>query len=232
MNAEFHTRHNFPDGKSLARALADAVAGDLGDAITNRDEAVLALSGGATPKRFLTELSKRDVAWSKVTLTLVDERWVPPTHERSNEKLVRDFLMNGPASRARFAELYYDAATPEQGLQHIVTSVPETIDVAVLGLGPDGHTASFFPDGDNLAEATDPRNPQPVISMRASGAGEPRMTLTLAKLLTSDVLYLHIEGRDKSDVLEKAFEDGPINDVPIRSLLRQKQCPLGIYWAP
>ena len=180
----------------------------------------------------ISELSRRDVDWPKVTLTLVDERWVPPAHERSNEKLVRDFLKQGAAAEAQFVSLYCDTVSPDLGLQRVSASLPHVIDVAVLGMGADGHTASFFPDGDNLAAATDPDTAQPVISMRASGAGEPRMTLTLSKLASSDVLYLHIEGQQKADVLDKAFEDGAISDAPVRSILRQKKCPLEIFWAP
>jgi len=232
MDTEVHTRHNFSNGETLACALADRVADNLNDALAKRGEAVLALSGGSTPQRFMSELSRRDVDWPKVTLTLVDERWVPPAHERSNEKLVRDFLMKGGAAKARFVSLYCDTETPDLGQQRISASLPPVIDVAVLGLGLDGHTASFFPDGDNLAAATDPDTPQSVISMRASGAGEPRMTLTLSKLMTSGVLYLHIEGQQKADVLSKAYEDGPIRDLPIRSILHQHQCLLEIFWAP
>ena len=232
MDMHIHTRHTFADGETLARALADAVAENLRDTVRKRGEAVLALSGGSTPQRFMSELSRRDVDWPKVTLTLVDERWVPPDHERSNEKLVRDFLMKGDAAVAHFVGLYCDTVTPDLGLQRISASLPHVIDVAVLGLGPDGHTASFFPDGDNLAAATDPDTVESIISMRASGAGEPRMTLTLSKLLTSGALYLHIEGQQKADVLEKAFEDGPISDAPIRSVLRQDRSPLEFFWAP
>ena len=232
MYTEVHSRHHFNNGETLVVALADTVANKLTEAVEKRGDAVLALSGGSTPRRFMTELSKRDVLWPKVTLTLVDERWVPSDNERSNEKLVRDFLMKGPAAEAHFVGLYCDVTTPDLGLQRITATIPDMIDVAVLGLGPDGHTASFFPGGDNLAAATDPNDPRPVIPMQANDAGEPRMTLTLSKLLTSGALYLHIEGQEKADVLNKAFADGPVNDAPIRAFLHQKHRPLEIFWAP
>jgi 6-phosphogluconolactonase len=232
MNIDYHTRQDFPDADSLAVALAERIAADLNRALSKQGHAVLALSGGSSPKRFFKLLPGCDVDWSKVTLTLVDERWVPATHERSNEKLVRDFLMTGPAARAGFIGLHCDAETPEAGLENITQNLPDKIDVAVLGLGPDGHTASFFPGGDKLQDAINPDNPASVISMRAKGAGEPRITLTLSKLLKADKIYLHIEGQEKSDVLANAFEDGPVDDAPIRALIRQNKRPLEIFWAP
>jgi len=232
MKSGFHHRHNFSSGETLAKALADRVAADLNSAIAHNGQAVLALSGGSTPRRFLTLLSERDVDWPQVTLTLVDERWVPATHERSNEKLVRDFLMKGVAAMATFVSLYCDTSTPDQGLERISANLPDQIDIAILGMGPDGHTASFFPNGDNLEAAIDLGNTQSVISMRAEDAGEPRMTLTLSKLLGANHLYLHIEGREKADVLAKAFDEGPTNDVPVRSFINQTRRPLEIFWAP
>jgi len=105
--------HSSEDSSHLATALADAVARDLGAAIEARGQAMIALSGGSTPKRFLQELAKRDLDWSHVIVTLVDERWVPANHPRSNAGLLRDNLLQDKAAAARFVPLYADAATPE-----------------------------------------------------------------------------------------------------------------------
>jgi 6-phosphogluconolactonase len=102
--------------------------------------------------------------------------------------------------------------------------------VVVLGMGNDGHTASFFPGGDNLATAL--AGEAPVVTMRAPGAGEPRVTLSLNRLLKADGLYLHIEGEEKAKVLEQALADGPVEDMPIRAVLRQTVTPLNVYWCP
>jgi 6-phosphogluconolactonase len=96
-------------------------------------------------------------------------------------------------------------------------------------MGPDGHTASFFPGGDRLAEALDPANTAEVVPMRADGAGEPRITLTLPVLVASRALYLHIEGRDKRAVLEQAEQAD--SALPISSILRHAP-QLKIYWCP
>ena len=99
----------------------------------------------------------------------------------------------------------------------------------ILGMGNDGHTASFFPGGDTLSEALTSEGP--TLAIRAPGAGEPRITFTLPRLLETDGLYLHIEGDEKAAVLDKALGDGPVEDMPIRAVLRS-DAPLAIYWSP
>jgi 6-phosphogluconolactonase len=90
--------------------------------------------------------------------------------------------------------------------------------------------ASFFPGGDNLSAAL--TGEAPVVAMHASGAGEPRVTLSLNRLLQTDGLYLHIEGEEKAKVLEQALADGPVEAMPIRAVLRQDKVPLNVYWSP
>ena len=97
-------------------------------------------------------------------------------------------------------------------------------------MGNDGHTASFFPGGDNLATALTADGP--VVSMHAPGAGEPRVTLTLRQLLAARTLYLLIEGDEKARTLEQAEAQGPVEAMPVRAILRQTQTPLTIYWCP
>ena len=106
-----------------------------------------------------------------------------------------------------------------------------TFDAVVLGMGDDGHTASFFPDGDNLAKALDPATTERIVTMQAPDAGEPRLTFTLKALLASPFIALHIEGDDKMKVLEKAETPGPVADMPMRAVLEAAQ-PVTLYWAP
>ena len=97
-------------------------------------------------------------------------------------------------------------------------------------MGNDGHTASFFPGADNLKEALLAAGP--AIAIRAPGAGEPRITQVLRRLLDTEALYLHIEGEEKAATLQRALGEGPVEDMPIRAVLRQQIKPLEIYWAP
>ena len=211
----------FETREALAAALAQDVADELARAIQARGRATLAVSGGTTPKLFLETLSAADIGWSRVSVTLVDERQVPDTSERSNARLVRQHLLRGPAAAARFIPLH---GNPE-------AEAAPLFDVAVLGMGNDGHTASFFPGGDRLAEALDKNTAKRLIAISAPGAGEPRLTFTLPVLQQAGRLMLHIEGEEKMKVLKMALADGPAEDMPVRAVLRSP-CPLTLYWCP
>jgi 6-phosphogluconolactonase len=226
-------RHDFVDPAALAEALAAAVAAPLRAAIAARGAASLAVSGGRTPARFFAALARQPLPWDKVVVTLVDERWVPAGHERSNEALLRQGLLQGPAAAARLVGLVTGAASPEAGLAEVaarVAALPQPLDVVVLGLGSDGHTASFFPQGDRLAEALDPAGQAAVLPLRAPGAGEPRITLTLPLILQAGRVYLHIEGAEKAAVLAAALRDGPAVKMPVRAVLRAR--PVDVFWCP
>ena len=228
-------RFDFPDKSTLAKALAEAVANDLKAGIEERGEASIAVSGGSTPGKFFAALGKRkDLDWEKVTVTLVDERWVPDTSDRSNAMLVNEKMLQGPAASAHFVPLYQGGDEPDAtGIAKAdaaIAAVPHPFDAVILGMGNDGHTASFFPGGDHLDEAL--AGEGPVVTMRAPGAGEPRVTLTLPVLLAARALYLHIEGEEKAATLARALADGPVEDMPVRAVLRAAATPLTIYWCP
>ena len=206
---------------ALAQGLASDVADELNRVIQAKGKAVLAVSGGTTPKLFFEKLSEIDLPWQRVTVTLVDERQVPDTSERSNARLVREHLLRNKAAAAHFVPLFENAAAD--------SSLP--FDVTILGMGSDGHTASFFPKADRLKEAIDSGTSRRLIEIIAPGAGEPRLTFTLPVLEASGRLALHIEGADKKKVLDQALADGPQEDMPVRAILRSAT-PLTLYWCP
>jgi 6-phosphogluconolactonase len=211
----------FEAREALAETLARDVADELARAIEAKGKATLAVSGGTTPKLFFEKLSQIDIAWSRVSVTLVDERQVPETSERSNARLVRQHLLQNKAAAARFVPLV-DNPDAEK--------IP-AFDVAVLGMGNDGHTASFFPGGDTLAEAIDAETHKRLIAITAPGAGEPRLTFTLPVLAQAGRLALHIEGAEKKQVLKQALAEGPEEDMPVRAVLRGA-APVTLYWCP
>lgn len=209
----------FADRERLAWHLASDVAAALRRLVETNGKATLAVSGGETPKLYFDKLSHMGLPWASVTVTLADERQVPETSERSNARLVRAHLLKDKAAAARFVPLFENPTAAE---------LPP-FDIVILGMGTDGHTASFFPGGDNLATALDPQTTKRVVTMVAPGAGEPRLTFTLPVLTDTGYLVLHIEGAEKRKVLDMALKDGPAEVMPVRAVLRS-QTPLTLYW--
>lgn len=226
----------FADRATLAAALASDVADVLRDGISRRDAASFAVSGGSTPKAFFRALAAEALDWSKVTVTLVDERVVPPEHERSNARLVTAGLLTGNAAAAKFVPLWSDGSDDPEVLadwaERAIDAIARPFDAVILGMGGDGHTASFFPEGDDLAEAIDPDCAASVVAMEAPGAGEPRLTITLPRLVEARFLALHIEGEEKRRVLDKALAGGPVEEMPIRAVIASAPKPLAVYFAP
>ena len=211
----------FESRGSLSSALATDVANALQHHVRAKGSACLAVSGGLTPKLFFETLSRFDVPWSKITVTLVDDRQVPETNSRSNARLVRENLLQNSAAGAKFVPLFEN---PDA--ENIAT-----LDVVVLGMGGDGHTASYFPAGDNLSEALNPKTGKRIIEISAPAADEPRLTFTLPAFLDASLVCLHIEGQEKRDVLNQALAEGPVEAMPVRAVLRSKK-PLTLYWCP
>ncbi|MFU0503908.1 6-phosphogluconolactonase [Pseudaminobacter sp. NGMCC 1.201702] len=223
--------HEFASRGELAAALGRKVASLLGDAIAERGEARLAVSGGTTPRLFFHALSREKLDWSKVTVTLVDERAVPPDSPRSNQGLVTETLLRNEAAAAKFIGLYTPGDLPgaaRRASDAISKALP--LDMAVLGMGTDGHTASFFPDADNLEELLDPNSPAKVLAVNAPSGVEPRLTLALARIVEAGFVALHIEGQEKRTVLESAL--GQAARLPVRAVFDHAPAPVQVFWAP
>lgn len=222
----------FRTREELAQRLAADTAQALAAPILKEGKAVLAVSGGSTPILMFEALSRHDIPWQKVFVTPVDERWVDPTHERSNARLIQTHLLKNAASAATFIPLYRDTPEPEDKLAAIQDRIEKLgpPSAVILGMGIDGHTASFFPQGDHLATATNLETTDLVLPIRAPGAGETRITITLPWIISANFLALHIEGKEKSESFERALSHGPAHEMPIRSILSAPNVELKVYW--
>jgi 6-phosphogluconolactonase len=229
------TWHEFASPDEVAEALAKRVARELAGALAMRGKASLAVSGGKTPVRFFQALSAQPLDWRNVGITLVDERLVPETNQRSNARLVQENLLRGEAAEARFIPLYSSAESPGRAARNAesalaISALRFPLDVVVLGMGTDGHTASFFPDAGNLESLLDPSAEAIVAPVHAASGGEPRLTLTLARIVEAVFVALHIEGADKRQVLETAAAAKA--RLPISAVLDHARQPVQVFWAP
>lgn len=227
--------HEFSSSDALAETLAGTVREALGDAVRRNGRAVIAVSGGRTPAAFFSQLSRQKLAWDKVTVTLVDERFVPTKSPRSNARLVARHLLQNEAASAEFVGLYSDSTSVEEAAERAAqafTALPEPLDVVVLGMGGDMHTASFFPDANDIEALLEAKDGPAVLPVQAPSAGEPRLTLSLKRLSEARFLALHIEGGDKKETLETALTMPLGPEAPIRAVLEAAATPAHIYWAP
>ncbi|HSX90187.1 MAG TPA: 6-phosphogluconolactonase [Pseudomonas sp.] len=219
------------DAKHLAQDLANAVATTLRAAIDSHGVATLVVSGGRSPVAFFECLAKQELPWAQVVISLADERWVPVSHADSNEGLVRRHLLRGPAAAARFIGLYQAAESLEKAALLANQALAELppIDVLVLGMGDDGHTASLFPQSPNLHEALRVDCPQRCLPMQAPSVPRQRLSMTLSLLATARLPLLAIQGSSKLQTLSQALACEDVASMPIRAFLRS---PLEIYWCP
>lgn len=221
----------FDSPDAMAAALARAISGELAQAIAARGEASLVLSGGRTPLRMFSYLSRADLPWNRVKITLADERLVPASASDSNERIIRDHLLQNEAQKAVFLPLWQGEGDPVESAIEAVSALKRPLDVVVLGMGEDGHFASLFPGIPDLSLALDPASERIAIFVPSTPTRQPRVSLTLAVLLDAAMIFLSFEGQAKRSVLEKARSPGSPEELPIRAVLRQNAVPLDAYWS-
>jgi 6-phosphogluconolactonase len=225
--------HIFETREEAAIAAARRIGEALLRRLDGQGAASLVVSGGTSPAGVFAELAKTTLNWPGVLVILSDERWVPPEHEDSNEKLVRETLLVGEAQDASLLPVYRPDVTIEERCSEIseeLLQAPFPFACALLGMGEDGHFASLFPDAENLQEGLDVDSRQLCIPVQTAASPHPRVSLTLSALSRSDEIVLLIFGDAKRDVYEAARTS--TNGTPVSHLLRQKRAPVHVYWAP
>lgn len=227
--------HTHPDREALAQTIAHEIAEALAHAIEVKGAALLAVSGGSTPAPAYEALSNAGLDWSKVTVVLVDERWVDEDHEKSNAAFIKRTLLKNHAHKARFVALKTDGETPQAGLAELEARLAPLAfppDAALMGMGADGHTASWFPRAHGLDAALTGRTRAAAISGAAGAAAsgqDQRVTLTCVALEGAGWMGLMITGADKKAALDEALRDGPVEAMPVRAILNDPA--LRIHWA-
>jgi 6-phosphogluconolactonase len=222
--------HYFTSLEAAADELAGNLASVVGDAISARGQALLAVSGGRTPKHVFERLRRHHVEWSRVQVTLTDERWVPVDHPESNERLVRSCLLLGSAASATFISLFGGEKSAKEGqsaCEARLRTLTLPFDAIYLGIGSDGHFASLFPRDPALNVCNSLCVAVPATESRLS-----RISLTVSAILNANKIFLLFSGNDKHAIYSKAKQPGSINDIPLRLLLVQEQTPLSVLTAP
>ena len=223
----------YADADTAAAALALHVAGRLKADLAQQERAVLVVSGGRSPVPFFHALAAQPLAWERLIITLADERWVPPDHPDSNEALVRRHLFSGRVPAARMVPLWMETGSLEVAariLAPVLAALPRPFSQVVLGMGEDGHVASLFPDAPELAEGL--RTEAPLLAVHPGAAPHPRLSLSLSALLQSRDIALLVSGEAKARLLERALGEGPVEELPVRAILRQSAVPVSVFWAP
>ena len=206
-----HHEHQLINAQAWANQLAQAVAALLHEAIQAHGHAVLAVSGGKSPIPFFHALREQDIEWSCVRVTLVDERCIPNDHADNNGRMVCAELLRSRASDAQWVALVDESEASMPALDTLVerakgrwAALPR-IDVMVLGMGDDGHTASLFPDADTLQQGLDLNNTERLLAVVPPAAPHPRISATLAEILAAKHVLLAIGGATKKSVYQQAL---------------------------
>ncbi|MBB97166.1 MAG: 6-phosphogluconolactonase [Rhodobacteraceae bacterium] len=217
----------YPDREILAMDVADKLASELRVALDHSDVVALAVAGGTTPGPVFDVLSAVDLDWSRVRVMPTDERWVAPDSERSNEKLIRERLLVGRAAQASYVPLCAWGHEPDEVLAELESQIAPLLplDVVVLGMGGDMHTASLFPGTPGLGAALAADAPILAV-LRPESQPEPRVSLTARVLREAMNTHVLITGADKREALDRA-RSLPLEEAPVRAILNGTT----IHWA-
>ncbi len=212
------TIYHFNDMDAQMRGLCDAVRGELAEALVARGRAVLAVPGGRTPAPFFEMLAGcGDLDWQNIVVLLTDERCVAEDSPRSNGRLLRESFLKNHAAVAQYLPIYdHLCGDSGGGLADLAGVLP--LDVCVVGMGADAHTASLFSDSPELGKALAEDAP-PLVRVSAPSMGEDRVTLSAGALRSAASVHILIGGADKYATLQAAMLAGEVADAPIRAIL-------------
>jgi 6-phosphogluconolactonase len=219
----------FESREEASARLADEISETLTDALAAHGRATLVVSGGRSPAVFFRRLRRLPLSWDRITIVPSDERVVPLDHPDRNEAMIRRELLQGPAAGASLRGLL-PASGSTANLQQLAETLPASFDAVVLGMGTDGHTASLFPGAPQLEAAL--RSPEPLALLDVPSLGSQRVSLTPAALLATRRIDLLIFGPEKRAIYESAVAGDDFGEFPVRCVLRQKQVPVRVFWAP
>lgn len=202
----------FPDAAAVAQAAAELFVQVSQRAIADHGRFTVALSGGSTPKRLHALLASdplRDqVEWERVVVLFGDDRYVPPSDPQSNETMARDTLLTlVPVAEENIHAPYREggpeiaARDYELVVRRLFGDEPPSLDLTILGMGGDGHTASLFPGEPVVYEKE-----HLVVASRAPVNAPERVTMTPPLLNASRTVLFLVTGEDKAEAVHRCLE--------------------------
>ncbi|MBZ7930576.1 6-phosphogluconolactonase [Campylobacter sp. RM9929] len=220
--------HEFSDLESCNKALVEAVVLSIDQILSDKQSVNLAFSGGKSPVLFLEMLSKKACAWDKCNISLVDERIVELDHEDSNARLIKMHFLKNLAQKAHFKPFFKDCKLSLEDLVKNANKFYNQPDIAILGMGGDGHTASLFPEADEINFAlTTQKN---IVSVTPKNAPYKRLSMSLSALENCNELFLSIATREKQLVFNEATK-GLNPKFPISYILHSKKVMCNVYFS-
>ncbi|WP_333592564.1 6-phosphogluconolactonase [Brevundimonas sp.] len=224
----------FATGADWADACARRLTDALSEAVAETGRATFAGSGGSTPSSIYRRMAQTELDWSRVAVTLVDERYVPESDDQSNARLLKQTLLTDRATAARLVPLYHPAVTVDRAAAMAAAALrPEgRLDAVLLGMGEDGHICSMFPDSPTLKTLLSPDLNPTVLGVPAGREGAApsleRLSINLPYLIQAGRVVLALTGARKRTV----FQDQAAGDptvTPIAALIAHK-VPLDVLW--
>ena len=209
------------DARSLARRAAERIVEWTRAAVAERGHCSVALAGGGTPRATYEVLGTSALAaavpWAAIDWYFGDERAVPPDHPESNYRAAREMLFaNRPETLARVRRMPGDATDLEQAARDYGELLPDALDLLLLGLGEDGHTASLFPGSSALAERS-----ARVVVVTGPKPPNPRLSITPPVIEAAREILVLVSGAGKAEALARALE-GPLDVAAVPAQLARR----------
>lgn len=227
--------HSFNNEADLIDALSADILRHLNNTLATNKRASWAVSGGNSPKGLFAAINQKSIDWQRVDICLIDERFVDEDHPRSNAAMIKKTLLQNKAKDATFVPLFKRDCTLEEAPNHannLLNAVQKPFSSVLLGMGPDGHTASLFPNADGLEEAFANPQQKDIMAIKAlrsdiTGDETQRLSMTPHALKEADHLALLLLGESKLKAFEDIIQD---QQFPITRLVALLDKPLNVYY--
>ena len=224
----------FTDKAKLELELAEEISQKLDLELKNKGEANLLVSGGSTPKKLYEILSYKKIDWKNVSIGLIDERFVATNTKESNELLIKNTLLKNKAADAKFIGLIFNLNDYKENLKITISNNKpfyKSITCSILGMGLDGHTASLFPNFEEVYTDDSIYGDKMIINTKATSEPSKRISYTKAKILSSKHLFLYFNGKEKIDVFNSAKENKNASIRPISAFIHQNINTLNVFYS-